>query len=70
MWTAPARDTAARIAWVTGTGEVRHVGEPPAGVLAPASGVSVHREHGVQIAQKVAGDSLGSPDLLRKAMGK
>ena len=31
VWSAPDRDPNARIAWVTGTGEVRHVGDPPAG---------------------------------------
>ncbi len=31
VWTASTRDPHARIAWVTGTGEVRHVGDPPLG---------------------------------------
>ena len=31
VWLAPERDPAASIAWVTGSGEVRNVGQPPAG---------------------------------------
>ena len=32
VWLATERDLAARVAWVTSAGNVRHVGEPPAGV--------------------------------------
>ncbi len=31
VWLAEARDPAAQLAWMTGDGLVRHVGEPPAG---------------------------------------
>jgi ABC-2 type transport system ATP-binding protein len=38
VWLGSERDPSARIAWVTGTGEVRHVGDPPTGAtLAPAT---------------------------------
>ena len=44
--------------------------EPLAEILDPTYGLIVYQEHVLQIAQKVAGYSLGSADLLRKAMGK
>ena len=31
VWTASERDSTAHLAWVTGDGHVRHVGEPPSG---------------------------------------
>jgi ABC-2 type transport system ATP-binding protein len=31
VWLSDHRDPHARLAWVTGTGEVRHIGDPPAG---------------------------------------
>jgi ABC-2 type transport system ATP-binding protein len=31
VWLAPERDPRAELAWVTGEGRVRHIGEPPAG---------------------------------------
>ena len=31
VWLAPERDPRAQLAWVTGDGKVRHIGEPPAG---------------------------------------
>jgi ABC-2 type transport system ATP-binding protein len=31
VWTAVERDARAQLAWITGDGRVRHVGEPPAG---------------------------------------
>ncbi len=38
VWVASERDPSARISWVTGTGEVRHVGDPPVGAtLVPAT---------------------------------
>lgn len=40
------------------------------GVLAPTYGVPVYQEQVMQIAQYLAGFSLGSADLLRRAMGK
>lgn len=39
-------------------------------VLAPTYGVPVYQEQVMQIAQKLAGYSLGGADLLRRAMGK
>ncbi len=39
-------------------------------VLAPTYGVIVYQEQVMQIAQKLAGYSLGEADLLRRAMGK
>ncbi|HEV8551753.1 MAG TPA: DNA polymerase III subunit alpha, partial [Polyangiaceae bacterium] len=39
-------------------------------VLAPTYGVPVYQEQVMQIAQKLAGYSLGEADLLRRAMGK
>ncbi|HEX2730658.1 MAG TPA: DNA polymerase III subunit alpha [Polyangiaceae bacterium] len=39
-------------------------------VLAPTYGVPVYQEQVMQIAQKLAGFSLGGADLLRRAMGK
>ena len=40
------------------------------GVLADTYGVIVYQEQVMQIAQIIAGYSLGSADLLRRAMGK
>jgi DNA polymerase-3 subunit alpha len=40
------------------------------GVLAPTHGVPVYQEQVMQIAQRLAGYSLGGADLLRRAMGK
>jgi ABC-2 type transport system ATP-binding protein len=38
VWIAPERDPRASLAWVTGDGMVRHIGDPPAGAqLAPPS---------------------------------
>ncbi len=31
VWVADTRDGGAQLAWVTGSGEVRHIGDPPAG---------------------------------------
>jgi len=31
VWLAPERDLRAQLAWVTGDGQVRHIGEPPPG---------------------------------------
>jgi DNA polymerase-3 subunit alpha len=39
-------------------------------VLAPTYGVPVYQEQVMQIAQRLAGYSLGGADLLRRAMGK
>ena len=39
-------------------------------VLAPTYGVPVYQEQVMQIAQRLAGYSLGAADLLRRAMGK
>ncbi|MGV1009631.1 MAG: DNA polymerase III subunit alpha [Dermatophilaceae bacterium] len=44
--------------------------EPLAPILEPNFGLIVYQEDVIQIAQKVAGYSLGRADLLRKAMGK
>jgi DNA polymerase-3 subunit alpha len=40
------------------------------GVLAPTYGVIVYQEQVMQIAQQLAGYTLGGADLLRRAMGK
>ncbi len=40
------------------------------GVLAPTHGVPVYQEQVMQIAQRMAGYTLGGADLLRRAMGK
>src|SRR5499427_4447720 len=39
-------------------------------IVAPTYGVIVYQEQVMQIAQKLAGYTLGSADLLRRAMGK
>jgi DNA polymerase-3 subunit alpha len=39
-------------------------------ILAPTYGIMVYQEQVMQIARKMAGYSLGSADLLRRAMGK
>ena len=39
-------------------------------ILAESYGIIVYQEHVMQIAQKMAGYSLGGADLLRRAMGK
>src|SRR5690606_41002039 len=39
-------------------------------VLEPTYGVPVYQEQVMQIAQRLAGYSLGAADLLRRAMGK
>ena len=39
-------------------------------ILAPTYGIMVYQEQVMQIAQKMAGYSLGAADLLRRAMGK
>lgn len=39
-------------------------------ILAPTQGLIVYQEQVMQIAQKVAGYSLGQADILRRAMGK
>ncbi|MEP6650059.1 MAG: DNA polymerase III subunit alpha [Lapillicoccus sp.] len=44
--------------------------EPLAEILDATYGLIVYQEHVIQIAQKVAGYTLGRADLLRKAMGK
>ncbi len=44
--------------------------EPLAEILDPTYGLIVYQEQVMQIAQKVAGYSLGQADMLRRAMGK
>lgn len=44
--------------------------EPLADILSETYDLIVYQEHVLAIAQKVAGYSLGSADMLRKAMGK
>jgi DNA polymerase-3 subunit alpha len=44
--------------------------EPLGEILDATYGLIVYQEHVIQIAQKVAGYTLGRADLLRKAMGK
>jgi DNA polymerase-3 subunit alpha len=39
-------------------------------ILAPTYGVMVYQEQVMQIAQVIGGYTLGSADLLRRAMGK
>ena len=48
----------------------RELAEPLADILGPTYGLIVYQEQVQQIAQRVAGYSLGKADLLRKAMGK
>jgi DNA polymerase-3 subunit alpha len=56
----------------------RHRGEKPVrflipqmkDILAPTFGVLVYQEQIMQLAQKLAGYSLGEADLMRRAMGK
>lgn len=49
---------------------IRKLHELVDGVLAPTYGVPVYQEQVMQIAQQLAGYSLGGADLLRRAMGK
>ncbi len=44
--------------------------EPLAGILDTTYGLIVYQEQVIEIAQKVAGYTLGKADLLRRAMGK
>src|SRR5690606_8706839 len=44
--------------------------EPLKDILGTTYGLIVYQEQVMQIAQKVAGYSLGEADLLRRAMGK
>lgn len=44
--------------------------EPLKDILAPTHGLIVYQEQVMEIAQKVAGYSLGQADILRRAMGK
>jgi DNA polymerase-3 subunit alpha len=46
------------------------LGEPLAEILGETYGLIVYQEQVMQIAQKVAGYSLGEADILRRAMGK
>jgi DNA polymerase-3 subunit alpha len=49
---------------------IRKLHELVDGVLAPTYGVPVYQEQVMQIAQNLAGYTLGGADLLRRAMGK
>lgn len=53
-----------------GVAEVSYPHESLEPVLAPTYGVIVYQEQVMQIAQVMAGYSLGGADLLRRAMGK
>jgi DNA polymerase-3 subunit alpha len=53
-----------------GKKEIRKLHPLVDAVLAPTYGVPVYQEQVMQIAQKLAGYSLGGADLLRRAMGK
>jgi DNA polymerase-3 subunit alpha len=53
-----------------GTAEVSYLHPGMAEVLEPTYGIFVYQEQVMQMAQKLAGYSLGGADLLRRAMGK
>jgi DNA polymerase-3 subunit alpha len=53
-----------------GKKQIRKLHDLVDGVLAPTYGVPVYQEQVMQIAQRLAGYSLGGADLLRRAMGK
>src|SRR3546814_729578 len=53
-----------------GEAEVTYAHDLLKPVLAPTYGVIVYQEQVMQIAQVMAGYSLGEADLLRRAMGK
>jgi DNA polymerase III subunit alpha len=48
----------------------RDLAEPLSGILGDTYGLIVYQEQVMEIAQKLAGYSLGQADLLRRAMGK
>jgi DNA polymerase-3 subunit alpha len=52
------------------TGPIDYLHPDLAGVLAPTYGVILYQEQVMQIAQILAGYTLGGADLLRRAMGK
>ncbi len=58
------------IAGKHGKKEIRKLHPLVDSVLAPTYGVPVYQEQVMQIAQRLAGYSLGGADLLRRAMGK
>src|SRR4029450_4519016 len=70
----PARTTQSRRRRKTGGKPVGAIHpeltEPLADILDETYGLIVYQEQVLQIAQRVAGYSLGNADLLRKAMGK
>ena len=53
-----------------GRAEVSYLHPDMAEVLEPTYGIFVYQEQVMQMAQKLAGYSLGGADLLRRAMGK
>ena len=53
-----------------GRAEVSYPHPDIEGILKPTYGVILYQEQVMQIAQVLAGYSLGSADLLRRAMGK
>ena len=53
-----------------GRSEVRYFHPKLENILKPTHGVIIYQEQVMQIAQELAGYTLGSADLLRRAMGK
>jgi DNA polymerase III, alpha subunit (EC 2.7.7.7) len=66
----PMDDIPRYIACRNGTEEVRYAHPLLEEILQETYGVMVYQEQVMQIAQKLAGYSLGQADLLRRAMGK
>jgi DNA polymerase-3 subunit alpha len=58
------------IARKSGRERVEYVDQRLAPILEPTYGVMVYQEQVMQIAQEIGGYTLGSADLLRRAMGK
>ena len=61
VWVAEARDPQAHLAWVTGTGQVRHIGDPPAGAHLAAPTI----EDGYLL---LAGDHVPGRDALHAGL--
>ena len=53
-----------------GRSEVRYIHPKLENILRPTHGVIIYQEQVMQIAQELAGYTLGAADLLRRAMGK
>ncbi len=66
----PMDDIPRYIACKNGAQEIHYEHQLLEGILKETYGVMVYQEQVMQIAQKLAGYSLGQADLLRRAMGK